>query len=180
MRLHKAWILQAQSDVMSANALHQANADLCQVLAKCQQGVEKAVKGLIESLNVIGFLKLPVDSLHHVSRFVSAMLRAAEIAPKEHRLLRRQLLRLFPPHAQERIRTLDQVVPQYPKKGCLAVRNTEYPFQTSPTAWQAPCFSGVFTRGEVRRCLTTAEQVQRGAARIISALERAFPDLMAP
>jgi len=178
MRLHRAWIVQASSDVIAASALRDVGADACQVMAKCQQTVEKSVKALIEALNNIGFLTMPVDRRHDVSRYLSGVLTAAEAAAKEHRLLRGDLKRLFPQHIREVVKRLDGLVPQYPSKGELAVRNTEYPFQTSASEWRAPCGAEVFSPGEVRRALHAARQVQGGAAKILSGLERTRPTAM--
>jgi hypothetical protein len=178
MKLHKTWIAQAGSDMVAARALHRVGADHCQVVAKCQQAMEKAVKGLVEAMNALGLVKMPVDSTHRVAKYASAMLLAVNAAPKAHRFLKVELPRLFPEHVQGCIAALDDVVPQYPKKGALAAKNTEYPFQLSVTDWRAPSAPDVFGRGDVRRYLAAAERVQGGASKVISALERGFPAAM--
>jgi hypothetical protein len=175
MKLHRAWVLQAASDANAAQVLRRAGADPCQLVAKCQQAVEKAVTGLVEAMNVLGLLTMPVDSSHHVARYASAMVRAAEVAPREHRDLKRQLVRLFPAHVRKSIAALDKLVPEYPKKGALAAKNTEYPFQPSSTEWLAPSMDGVFARGDVKRYQAAAERVAGGAMKVMSALERVFP-----
>lgn len=178
MRLHKTWIVQAGSDMVAARTLHGAGADPCQVVAKCQQAMEKAVKGLVEAMNALDLMTMPVDSTHRVARYASAMVRAVDAAPKAHRFLKVELPRLFPEHVQSCIAALDDVVPQYPKKGALAAKNTEYPFQLSVTEWRAPSAPEVFGRGDVRRYLAAADRVQGGASKVISALERGFPGAM--
>lgn len=178
MRLHKAWVLQAKSDRVAAHVLLAASVDHCQVVAKCQQAVEKAVKGLVEAMWSVGLVKMEVDSKHHVARYVEALIKAAEVAPKQHRFLKGEILRLFPAHTKACIVALDAVVPQYPKPGALAAKNTEYPFQLSATDWSVPKDPNNFSRGDIKRYIATADRVQGGVSKIVSALEITFPNIM--
>lgn len=178
MKLHRAWIQQAASDIVAAGLLQSQGADRCQVVAKCQQAVEKAIKALVQAMNLLGLITMPVAPIHHVSGYATAIVRAAEAAPKAHRFLKGELPKLFPKHIRECIALLDAVVPIYPKAGALATLNTEYPFQLSSTDWCSPSSPDVFDAGQVKRYLVAANRVQGGASKIISALEIAFPDAM--
>jgi len=179
MKLHRAWIQQAGSDIAAAEILQSQGADRCQVVAKCQQAVEKAIKALVEAMNLLGLMKMPVTSSHHVSAYATAMVRIIGTAPKTHRFLKGELPKLFPKHVRECITFLDSVVPAYPKSGELAARNTEYPFQLSSIDWCSPSSLSVFEAGDVKRQLAAAGRVQGGVSKLISAIEIAFPDAMA-
>jgi hypothetical protein len=137
--------------------------------------MEKAVKGLVEALGARNLGKMQVDRHHDVAKYVDTLVFAVVGAPKEYRFLKGELPRLFPPYVKECIAALDKVVPEYPKRGSLAAKNTEYPFQLAVTDWLAPCDQRVFAAGDVRRYLAAAERVQGGAGKFISVLDRVAP-----
>ncbi len=111
MRLHRAWLQQAASDRSAAITLHETNADRCQVVAKCQQACEKAIKGFVEATTTAWQHTLQVDSSHAVSHHAAALLRLALARPKTERKLKAELQRVLSPQRIDAIKVLDSVVP---------------------------------------------------------------------
>ncbi len=175
MKLEQAWITQAKSDWRTALLLA-AEADDCQRVAKYQQAVEKSVKALAVALTRAGIVAYNVGSAHDVARIASSIQAAAPAWSRQYKDLKRQLAKAFARHHLESIKQLDAIVPQYPAKGQLARRNSEYPFQqVAGDTWCVPCGPSTFSKGDVKRYEATAKTVVDVADKLVTALGLAKP-----
>lgn len=167
---------QAKSDWKTAELLLATGADACQLVAKYQQTVEKSVKALAVALTRADIAVYHVGSAHDVVRIASSIQAAAPAWSREYKELKEMLLKAFARHHLEIIKQLDAIVPQYPAKGQLARRNSEYPFQqVAGDVWCVPCASTTFTKGEMKRFAATAGVIVRMTGELVSALGRAKP-----
>ena len=175
MKLHRAWILQAASDLTTASMLEAAGSDRCQVVAKCQQTAEKSMKALVEALGLAIGLRIRVGKDHRVLGFAKHIRETATPAiPKRLGWLKDELERAFPAHVIEAIESLDLVVPKYPASGQLASRNSEYPFQpVTASDWFPPCHHGVFGKGDQKRWFFAVDRLHGDVSKILSSLELA-------
>jgi hypothetical protein len=180
VRLSSAWRVQARSDLDAARKLA---GDLtqrqayCQVAAKAQQAVEKSLKALQSALHHAGFYGAAVGPAHQVSMVASAIRATAPNWPKDMKEQRAKVMSILSDARLKTIKELDSVVPQYPARGDLPRRNTEYPFQESPgpLTWKAPAEAGVFSKKEINRFLYCAQHVVDAADKIVVALELVYP-----
>ena len=169
MKLHEAWLLQAGSDCDTAMLLLNQRAHECQIVAKCQQSAEKAVKGLAEVLRDAGLAKLQVGRQHWVADLVTGARTAVDssgLAASN----KKEVGRLLSQLPLGIIKELDKVVPAYPRPGALAVLNTEYPFQNTTVDWTQPSATGVFRKGYAKRCEAAARGVLGTVKKVVRVL----------
>jgi len=167
-----AWLAQALADRNAAElqAKSRADSDRCHAIAKCQQAVEKAIKGIIAALNNAGIIHQPIGRQHGVERFWPALIRLPRAgANKEVQL---HLHGLLDQNTCAGIRALDALIPHWPGPGQQFGRNTEYPFQNADGSWTFPAAPGVFSENEVKRFRALAHRIVNGAERVVSTLRR--------
>lgn len=180
MRESTAWRIQAKSDLEAANklagGLTRPN-DYCQVAAKTQQAVEKSVKALQTVLYQAGLAQSAVDSTHQVAKVASAIRTAASSWPKNVKSYRDWVKSVFSDIRLSTIKALDALVPQYPKKGDLPRRNTEYPFQITAglQMWKAPAEVDAFSKREIEGFIKCAQDLQYRINKFVEALEKIYP-----
>lgn len=155
-----AWLMQAKSDYSAAKILYEQDQEdlYCHVVAKIQQCIEKAIKGL-----AVLILRAPIGRGHDVSRFLAAFRRL----PNNHRdrSIQSFINSTFNQHVRELIQKLDQVFPKWPAPGQSFQRNTEYPFESNG-AWTCPCDIGIFTSHEVDELREAAHKIIDAATRL--------------
>jgi HEPN domain-containing protein len=169
-----AWFVQAASDYESAQRLldREDPATYCQVIAKCQQTVEKGVKSVVAALIEANELTLQIGYKHEAERFVSTLLRSSR---KWDKGIQAEIEAWLAERWRGEIRAVDALVPKRPPPGQRPARNTEYPFQDPDGSWHAPAAVGVFDIKDVERFLRLARHVYVGAAKIRSAIKRMYP-----
>lgn len=170
MSKSRAWLRQANSDLASVWRLlnpHDESLN-CQAAAKCQQTVEKAVKGLLAALDDAGFLGCNVGRRHDVDRYLALLVRRARF-PGE---IQRGVNLLFNHQRREEIRAIERLIPRWTEPGLLAARNSEYPYQPSADVWAAPADPGVFLDSEIELYRKLAYDILRGCEKLVSALQR--------
>lgn len=175
MTLAAAWFTQATSDVASAKrVLQQADpSTYCQVIAKCQQTVEKGVKSVVAALDEARVVQMPIGRAHGVERFVQALRRLPR--RQENQDIQATIDWWLDEHRRGEIHAIDALAPKFPAPDGLAALNTEYPFQREDGSWRAPAEAGAFEFGTVERFLRLAEHVHVGAAKVRSAIKRTYP-----
>ncbi len=173
MNESQAWLAQAMSDLACAERVRESGDPSmnCHVVAKCQQAVEKSVKGLVAGLRQASFLKVQIGPQHSVLRFMSAILRKPR-SDGEHGLHGR-LIALFNEHTRGEIQAIEALIPRFPGGGASPVRNTEYPFRSDGGAWSYPAYTRAFSPDEVARFRDLARRVVSSCARLESAVRRA-------
>jgi len=116
-----------------------------------------------------------VGSAHDVARIASSIQAAAPAWSRQYKDLEQLLQKAFARHRLEIIKQLDSIVPQYPGKGQLARRNSEYPFQQAAgDVWCAPCTPATFSKGELKRYEATVKVIVDITDQLVSALGRAI------
>ena len=166
---------QAESDFRTAQRVDN---DLdartrCQAISKYQQCVEKSVKAVLDKLYAAALLRSGSDQGHKVARYAAIL--SGFPATTDNRHLLNQLRRLFTGRIVIQIDLLDSLVPQYPTRGALAMRNHEYPFQDATGDWRAPSDENVFTMSEMRRIRNCAGTLVRRLRQILDALDLLYP-----
>lgn len=172
----EVWLKQAESDLMAAERLAGGGEKLyCQTVSKCQQAVEKAVKGIASDLEARGIpligLPATAGSKHSALTFTEAFRRIAP-SSQNHEVKAHISGLLNERGVMSGICDLDALVPAFPKGGALHPRNTEYPYQQNNGTWRAPAEHGSFGPQEVERFRGIAEIVVGRTSRIISAIAR--------
>lgn len=175
MTLAQAWMRQAESDLRTAERVdNRADARTrCQALAKYQQCVEKAIKGVLDKLFAAGLIAQGSDHKHRVARYAAVL--GGFPATTDNRALLNQLRRLFTERVIDQINFLDSLVPAYPPPGTPAARNHEYPFQDAAGDWHAPSDEDAFTPGEIKRIANCAGLLVRRLRQILDALDLLYP-----
>jgi hypothetical protein len=167
-----AWLNQARSDRTAGDraADPEDTTTRCHALAKYQQAVEKAVKGLAAALRLAGIGTVAAGWRHDAEPFVSYFVRL----PRGEGAQRVQapLRRLFDPPTRDGIRALDSLAPRRPPPGQPLRRNTEYPYHDGQGGWIYPAVEGAFSDAEVRRFRALAYRIVDGAGRMASAVRR--------
>ena len=163
-----AWLNQAIADRNAAESLaaDERSTGRCHAIAKWQQTVEKAVKGIVSALHDAGVLQSGVRAKHDVERYVALLVRLPRTAGN--RTIQQYLHGLLDQATRAGIKALDALAPQFP-----AHRNTEYPFEVAGGQWTYPAAKDVFSSEEVQQFRTIAHRLVDGAGRIISAIRRA-------
>jgi hypothetical protein len=172
----RVWYRQAWSDCFTANLIaghcdrkHQA---ICQVLAKCQQTIEKSVKAIIALCDEKRIVSMKIGGGHSVSQFFSGLIR--EPARPKNRDIHALIVQTLSQHRREEIKAMEPLAPKWPAPGQPFPSNTEYPFQdrNDPSLWRAPADKGVFAWKDIERFLKLANAICRESDLIISAMER--------
>lgn len=166
----RAWLAQARSDFAVGSNLLDRQLPVCHPIAKFQQAVEKAVKGLVVALAAARILAMQVGRRHEVEPYVSAMVRLRRSPSR--RSVHNAIQHLFGADIRAQIRDLDALVPKWPPPGVPPSRNTEYPFQDSKCHWIAPAHADVFDTSETVEFRRLAANIVDGCSRIVSAIER--------
>lgn len=174
MKLSDAWLEQSKSDLAASKRLfiEADRSTYCQTISKCQQTVEKAIKGLVTALTESGIANYDVGWKHEVGKFIATF----RLPPKKHHPITAARimigLREFFSNGDidSGIRQLDGVVPKRPADGDPLLRNTEYPFHAADRSFRAPAEPEVFTLQEVRRYSDIAERVYIRSVKTASAL----------
>ena len=164
------WLEQARSDSAAAAALSQTGRPEfhCQVVAKYQQVVEKAIKGLRRALADHGETSMPPALKHQVAPLLSALLRLP--APDGSLLAK---VRQGLSGLRSEVERLCALAPRTDEQGELTVRNTEYPYCRTDGEWKAPASAGEFTEQHVSAAERTATAVLRCVQPVVTAATRA-------
>lgn len=170
MNESRAWLSQARADFVLGSAIAEQNVPFCYPIAKFQQSVEKAVKGLVVALAAAKILSIHVGRRHEVEPYVSAMVRLRRSPARKS--IHNAIQRLFGADVRVQIGDLDSLVPKWPPPDVAPSRNTEYPFQDSKHQWRVPVQPGVFNRAEADAYRQLAARIVAGCGRIVSAIER--------
>jgi HEPN domain-containing protein len=175
MRRSSAWVQQALSDFKTAEFLDNRNdpRTFCQAIAKYQQAVEKAVKGLAVVLRDGNVLKAGPSRHHPVEPLINVILRSPR--SNQNRDFMRRIDQIFSEPRVNDIQAMDALAPVYPDPGNPHARNHEYPFQDAALNWQPPCAADAFTIGEIKRFHNTAFVVCNNLEEIVTALEIIYP-----
>jgi len=162
-----AWQRQAQADFEAGAhwVQHQSGATRCQAMAKFQQAVEKAVKGLVIRLRTNGIMAPNIVMRHDVERYVSALVRRPR--DERHGSVSGWLSKLFDPQTRSDIRFVDELAPSAAHR-----RNTEYPYIHHEESWTFPADEGTFTADEVVRVRQVAYRLTDGLSKLQSSLRR--------
>lgn len=160
----RAWLGQAGSDYESIERalILDDPRTYCHAIAKCQQAVEKSVKGLARAAGMM------VGPRHPVLQTVEAVIRLAQTPT--YRDVVGRLRKFFSANIRNDILALDRLAPSLP-----AHRNTEYPFPLPDGSWTFPGQPDVFSRSDLDRFRALAYRVLAECQRFVSALERRPP-----
>jgi hypothetical protein len=145
----------------------------CHTIAKCQQAVEKAMKGLHTLLYEHGAVHTPCGRGHKPQRIVDELL-LAPLTPGG--LLNNARLALRRHLDDGGIIALCNLAPKWPPEGEPFSKNTEYPYQVSVPSeglqWRIPSAAAEFDSTVVHRWLTVASDVVRAVQRLKDSLPR--------
>jgi HEPN domain len=174
MKLSDAWLEQSKSDLAASKRLldEADRTTYCQTISKCQQAVEKAIKGLVTGLTETGIAKYDVGWKHEVGKFITTFRYPPKKGQPTTSADIMSSLREFFSNGdiESGIRQLDGVVPKRPADGDPLLRNTEYPFHAADRSFRAPAEPEIFTLQEVRRYSDIAERVYIRCVKTASAL----------
>ena len=167
----RLWISQADSDVWAADRVYDRGEvrSYCQVVAKCQQVVEKSVKAIAAGVRDRLVVRIDLGYGHEVSGLTSVLRRAAP--PTDPMDVRHRINRLFDRFTVAEIKALESLAPRRPPPGSLHARNSEYPYERLAGDWTAPALDG-FTMADVDRARALAGRVFTQARLIVSILRR--------
>lgn len=173
MKQSTAWILQARSDLVAAQAVHKEGdaSTYCQALAKYQQVTEKSVKGMVAALVELGIPQVSISGSHTLKHEMNGL----DVLRRRRRDIDTASLttidQLFRSYKIE-IEWLCLLAPSGPR-GLVYPRNTEYPFSdSSAEGWTAPAAPSSFSFSEFNRAHSLAWPLQPKAARFVSLLRR--------
>jgi hypothetical protein len=172
----QVWLRQSSADLQTAEGLRNFGPSFfCQVISKCQQAVEKAIKAIVADLQAGGVPLIGIgrkhDYQHGVLRFAEALIRIPRSG--QNRELHGLVSALLNDYRRGEIRALDAMVPRRPNPGALSPLNTEYPYQDSTGRWMAPADQGSFDRKrDVERFRKLALKVVPEASKILAAIAR--------
>ncbi len=182
MKQSKAWLEQAKSDWIAAQAMqvvpddkdYKKASSYCQAIAKYQQVTEKSIKGMIAALNKQGIVNIRISTTQHkVTHEMNALaasrrngMRSADknwVEKIDSGLKKRK----------EDIEWLSNLAPSGQKEDGTFVKNTEYPFNdSSPGGWTAPAALGIYSSADVTRAYNLAQKLLKQASSFISAMDR--------
>ena len=173
MTERRAWLRQSEADLHAiARALDADDpGTYCHAIAKCQQAVEKGIKGLVAALRDSGVLSIEIGYRHEVSRFLKVLVKS----PNAHQYpaVTARLRRLLDWRTRQAIEALDRLTPKRPPPGGLPARNTEYPFRTSVgEMWRSPGEKDIFGRDELEIYRAMAHRIVVECNRLVSIIER--------
>lgn len=140
------WLEQAQSDIKTACVLRDyakplassnSHSDLhCQIVAKCQQTVEKAVKAITAELYAQGQVKHTIGWSHSIVGCIGAIKGAPAVKD--------DILYTIQESLKSNESSIDNLMNLVPKKTIPLIKNTEYPYQNSAGTMIAPASPGEF------------------------------------
>lgn len=175
MRLSEAWLAQSKSDWEASGRvfIESDHATYCQTISKCQQTVEKSIKGVVSALDEAGILTMDVGWKHEVGKFVSAFrLPPQKKQPETARDILSNLREFFSMvDIDSGIRQLDGLAPRRPPPGEPLPRNTEYPFDGVGGSYCVPADANTFTLGEVKRYQDIATRIYIRCSKTVTALK---------
>jgi hypothetical protein len=176
MKLSDAWLAQSKSDLQASESVFIENdcTTYCQTISKCQQTVEKAIKGLVTALTEAGIGTYIVGFKHEVGKFTAAFRLPLKKQQTGSAIDIMDGLRIFfsDGNIDSGIRQLDGVVPKRPADGDPLLRNTEYPFHAADGSFRAPAEADVFTLQEVMRYREIAQRVYIRCVKTAAAIKR--------
>jgi HEPN domain-containing protein len=113
----RLWISQADSDLWAAERLFDAREPRshCQVIAKCQQAVEKSVKAVAAALRDRFIVNVSIGYGHEVDRMASALRRRAK--PGDPANVQHYVNRMLSEHTIAEIQSLEALIPRRPPHG---------------------------------------------------------------
>ena len=159
------WLRQAQSDFHCADrgVLREDTATFCHAIAKYQQAVEKALKGLVVALNLIEPTRdhEATEELKELTAFIF------NPQGRRNRNFVSRISHLMSNQNRTAIRSLLLLAPKYPEVNELARRNTEYPFQDAAGEWKIPSDEDAFSLQELDQFRLIANTIVKGASEII-------------
>ena len=167
-----AWLKQSEADYRIAEklfAMGLSAGEYCHAIAKYQQSVEKAIKGLIAALADADVrVSEPSYFLHIVEKHLSVLKRIPD-QPKN-KSVQQRIDRLLTEAVRDDIRFLGSLAPKKPAPEQMAGRNTEYPYQNVDGSWCNPSDEKAFTENELARARKTAKHIYFGTRKLVSAL----------
>ena len=170
----QVWLRQSSADLQTAEGLRNFGPSFfCQVISKCQQAVEKAIKAIVADFQAGGVMSISRkhDYHHDVFVFADALIHIPRSG--QNRELHGLVSALLNDYRRGEIRALDAMVPRRPNPGALSPLNTEYPYQDSTGRWRAPADQGSFDRKrDVERFLELARKIVPEAGKILAAIAR--------
>jgi HEPN domain-containing protein len=168
------WWKQADADRRAARRVFDPKDDssFCQAIAKQQQAVEKAVKGLAASVRDARLASIRIKFTHEVDKLLNALNRIHR-PTGENAAIQSRIHRLFSTYWEGEIGALMELAPKARSDpDSILTRNIEYPYQNEDGTWRAPAELGSFSDADVRRFQALADHIVHGTERLISAIER--------
>jgi HEPN domain-containing protein len=165
------WLRQARSDLSAAERVlvTEESSTYCQVIAKCQQVVEKCVKSIATELADRGIVSLTIGARGHgVEQFIAAIRRAPR---RDHGKAVPEYVREVLERNLQEIRKVMRLAPTGLREGVLP-RNTEYPFQDARGILIAPADNGSFRIEEVKQFIALARRIFKQANTLIDVTRR--------
>jgi HEPN domain-containing protein len=166
----RPWLRQANSDMTAARRVRDDSdpSSYCQVIAKCQQVVEKSVKAIAEELSARGAITITIGFKHDIAPLISAIRRKPKSRDKSVpdyvvKTLERNL---------DEINEIMDLAPRRRPDTTLLSRNTEYPYHNAQSNLIAPADVNSFNLVEVERYLVLASRIYNQANTLITASER--------
>jgi hypothetical protein len=165
--LSRPWLRQADTDFLAAERLRDdaIHALRCQVIAKCQQTVEKSIKAIAQDLSDRHIMALTIGTSHPVDKLVTAILHAPG------RSARRMIPSYIVNTLDRNYDDIDWIMGLAPR-GIVTERNTEYPFFGSEGTLIAPADPEVFSLDDVKRAQKVAGTMLKQARALASVTER--------
>jgi HEPN domain-containing protein len=170
----EVWWKQADSDRRAARRVFDQHdpRTFCQAIAKQQQAVEKAVKGLAAAVRDARLASIRIKFTHDVDKLLNALSRIHR-PTAENAAVQSRIHRLFSVNWEGEIGALMELAPKgRDNEESILTRNTEYPYQNEDGTWRAPAELGSFSDTDVRRFQALADHIVFGTERLISAIER--------
>jgi len=168
----RLWISQAHSDLYCAKRVYDQkdHRSYCQTLAKYQQTVEKSVKAVFAAARDKGLIGAPIGYSHNVEKLISVLGRLPRV--RDNRSVQARINALLHDHNRNEIMLLCALAPRKPVPGGIHVRNTEYPYETTPGNWIAPVDQEAFGLGDVQRFGQLAERIYEGSKTLSRLIEK--------
>ncbi len=171
-----AWLEQAESDMRVATILkNKIEADAsgfeshfylyCQIIAKCQQVVEKAIKAIIAELDYRRLVPFTIGFTHTVDPIINRIL----IAPARHKDSLQPIQATLKNNLPD-IRAVMELAP-HGRAGAQNPKNTEYPYSNSSNVLIAPASRNAFQWDEVQRYHRTAGLIKKKASELIDVVK---------
>ncbi|MCX7044681.1 MAG: HEPN domain-containing protein [Candidatus Sumerlaeota bacterium] len=167
-----AYLRQVDCDLCAAKRLLQREEvwTYCQVIAKYQQAVEKALKAIVLSLVERGI----VDPCPRFTHGVSALFSVLEhLSKKKTRTFYDDLAFLLDESFRIGVMDLCGLAPTNPPPGQPVPPNTEYPFKDDKGSWVAPADKGSFLwNDDIKRFQDIRDRICPKLPDILASIER--------